>query len=61
VLDKISRNGHESIEFDASPLTQDKEQGVFTFKTHYPIPLAVYTDRYTWTNIVIIFYRQQSR
>jgi hypothetical protein len=48
VLDKISRNGYESLGFDASPLIQDKEQDLFTIKTRYPIPLAVYTDRYTW-------------
>ncbi len=48
MLDKISRNGYESMEFDASPLIQGKEQDLFTIKTHYPIPLAVYTDRYTW-------------
>jgi hypothetical protein len=34
--------------FDASPLTQDKEQDLIAIKTHYPIPLAVYPDRYTW-------------
>jgi hypothetical protein len=48
VLDKISRNGYESMGFDASPLTQDKEQDLFTIKTRYPIPLALYTDCYTW-------------
>jgi hypothetical protein len=47
VLDKISRNGYESMGFDASPVTQDKEQDLFTIKTRYPIPLAVHTDRYT--------------
>jgi hypothetical protein len=35
--------------FDASQLTQDKKQDLFTIKTRYPIPLALYTDRYTWT------------
>ncbi len=36
------------MRFDASPLTQDKEQDLFTIKTRYPIPLALYSDRYTW-------------
>jgi hypothetical protein len=57
VLDKISWNGYESMGFDASPSTQDKEQDLFAIKTRYPIPLAVYTDQ----NMVNIFYRQQSR
>ncbi len=48
VLDKIPRNGYESMGFDASPLTQDKEQDLFTIKTPHPIPLARYYDRYTW-------------
>ncbi len=48
MLDKISRNGYESTGFDAFPLTQDKEQDLFTIKTRYPIPLAVFTDYYTW-------------
>ncbi len=48
VLDKISRNGNESMGFDASPLTQDKEQDLFTIETHHPIPLARYYDHYTW-------------
>ncbi len=48
VIDKISRNGYESMGFDASPLTQDKEQDLFTIKTCYPIPLALYSDCYTW-------------
>jgi hypothetical protein len=48
VLDKISRNGYESMGFDTSPLTQDTEQDLFTVKTHYSIPLAQYNDRYTW-------------
>ncbi len=47
VLDKISRNGYESMGFDASPLTQDKEQDLFTIETCYLILLAVYCDRYT--------------
>ncbi len=47
-LDKISRNGYEAMGFDASPLIQDKEQDLFTIKTWYHIPLAVYTDHYTW-------------
>ncbi len=34
--------------FDTSPLTQDKEPDLFTIKTCYPIPLAQYSDRYTW-------------
>jgi hypothetical protein len=34
--------------FDASPLTQDKEQDLFTIETLYPIPLAQYCGRYTW-------------
>ncbi len=48
MLDKISRNGYESMGFDASPLTQDKEQDLFTIETHYLILLARYCDRYTW-------------
>ena len=36
--------------FDASLLTQDKEQDLFTIKTRYPIPLAQYYDHYTWAN-----------
>ncbi len=40
VLDKISRNGYESMGFDALPLTQDKEQDLFTIKIRFPIPLA---------------------
>jgi hypothetical protein len=48
VLDKISRNGYESMGFDTTPLTQDTEHDLFTIKTHYPIPLASYYDRYTW-------------
>ncbi len=47
VLDKISRNGYESMGFDTSPLTQDKEQDLFTIETRYPIPLAWYYDCYT--------------
>jgi hypothetical protein len=34
--------------FVTSPLTQDKEQDLFTIQTRYPIPLAQYYDRYTW-------------
>jgi len=48
VLDKLSRNGYESMGFDISSLIQDKEQDSFTIKTQYPIPLAFYMYRYTW-------------
>ncbi len=43
LLDKISRNGYESMGL----LIQDKEQDSFTIKTQYPIPLAFYMYRYT--------------
>jgi hypothetical protein len=46
VLDKISRNGYESIGFDTTPLTQDTEQDLFTIKTRYPIPLAAKYGRH---------------
>jgi hypothetical protein len=48
VLDKISWHGYELMGFDTIPLTQDTEQDLFTIKTHYPIPLTQYYDRYTW-------------
>jgi hypothetical protein len=48
MLDKISRKGYESMGFDISSLIQDKEQDLFTIKTHYPIPLAFYMYCYTW-------------
>ena len=51
VLDKISRNGYESMGFDTNPLTQDTEQDLFTIKIHHPIPLAPYYDRYIWAKI----------
>ena len=36
------------MRFDIKLLTQDTEQDLFTIKTCYPIPLGLYTDRYTW-------------
>jgi len=47
-LSKISLNGYESMGFDVTSLTQDRDQEQFTITTHTSIPLAIYDDRYTW-------------
>jgi hypothetical protein len=46
ILDKISRNAYELMGFDTTPLTQVKEQDLFTIKTRYPILFAFFLEIY---------------
>jgi hypothetical protein len=41
-LGQTSINGYEAMGFDATQLTQDEEQRLFTIKTNMSIPMLVY-------------------
>jgi hypothetical protein len=47
-LSQQSIDGYESTRFDATQLTQDIEQSLFTIKTNMPIPMLVYGDTFQW-------------
>jgi hypothetical protein len=50
-LGQTSINGYEAMGFDATQLTQDEEQSLFTIKTDMPIPMFVYGDSFQWGKI----------
>jgi hypothetical protein len=47
-LSKHSMDGYEAMRFNATQLTQDMEQSLFTIKTNMPIPVLVYGDAFYW-------------
>jgi hypothetical protein len=47
-LSQHSMDGYEAMGFDATQLTQDMEQSLFTIMTNMPIPMLVYGDAFQW-------------
>ncbi len=45
-LGQTSINGYKAMGFDATQLTQDEEESLFTIKTNMPIPMLVYGDSF---------------
>jgi hypothetical protein len=48
LLSQHAMDGYEAMGFDATQLTQDEEQSLFTIKTNMPIPMVVCGDSFQW-------------